>query len=79
VLTASATDAENDPMTYTWEQYDLTATSTFGPVSPTRTNGANFRSLMPTTSPTRYFPKLSNVLNGVLVSTADWETVSNVT
>ncbi|HCN48852.1 MAG TPA: propanediol utilization protein [Chryseobacterium sp.] len=77
VLTASATDAENDPMTYTWEQYDL-ATSTFGPVSPNRTNGANFRSLMPTTSPTRYFPKLSNVLNGVLVSTADWETVSNV-
>ncbi|WP_185290728.1 reprolysin-like metallopeptidase [Chryseobacterium lactis] len=77
VLTASATDAENDPMTYTWEQYDL-ATSTFGPVSPNRTNGANFRSLMPTTSPTRYFPKLSNVLNGILVSTADWETVSNV-
>lgn len=77
VLTTSATDAENDPMTYTWEQYDL-ATSTFGPVSPNRTNGANFRSLMPTTSPTRYFPKLSNVLNGILVSTADWETVSNV-
>lgn len=77
VLTASASDAENDPMTYTWEQYDL-ATSTFGPVSPTRTNGANFRSLMPTTSPTRYFPKLTNVLNGVLTSTQDWETVSNV-
>lgn len=77
VLTASATDAQNDPMTYTWEQYDL-ATTTFGPVSPTRTNGANFRSVMPTVSPTRYFPKLSNVLEGTLTSTQDWETVSNV-
>jgi hypothetical protein len=77
VLTASATDAQNDPMTYTWEQYDLTA-SAFGPVSATRNNGANFRSIMPTTSPTRYFPKLSNVINGTLTSTADWETVANV-
>ncbi|PXW18236.1 MULTISPECIES: reprolysin-like metallopeptidase [unclassified Chryseobacterium] len=77
VLTASATDAQNDPMTYTWEQYDL-ATSAFGPVSATRNNGANFRSLMPTNSPTRYFPKFTNVLNGTLTSAADWETVSNI-
>ncbi|PIF46164.1 putative secreted protein (Por secretion system target) [Chryseobacterium sp. 52] len=77
VLTASAADAQNDPMTYTWEQYDLAGT-TFGPVSATRNNGANFRSLIPTNSPTRYFPKLSNVLNGTLSSTQDWETVSNV-
>lgn len=77
VLTASATDTQNDPMTYTWEQYDL-ATSAFGPVSATRNNGANFRSLMPTTSPTRYFPKFTNVLNGTLTSPADWETVSNI-
>lgn len=77
VLTASATDTQNDPMTYTWEQYDL-ATSAFGPVSATRNNGANFRSLMPTTSPTRYFPKFTNVLNGTLTSAVDWETVSNI-
>lgn len=77
VLTASATDTQNDPMTYTWEQYDL-ATSAFGPVSATRNNGANFRSLMPTTSPTRYFPKFTNVLNGTLTSPTDWETVSNI-
>lgn len=77
VLTASATDTQNDPMTYTWEQYDL-ATSAFGPVSATRNNGANFRSLMPTTSPTRYFPKFTNVLNGTLTSASDWETVSNI-
>lgn len=77
VLTASATDTQNDPMTYTWEQYDL-ATSAFGPVSATRNNGANFRSMMPTNSPTRYFPKFTNVLNGALTSAADWETVSNI-
>lgn len=77
VLTASATDAQNDPMTYTWEQYDLAA-STFGPVSATRTNGANFRSLMPTVSPTRYFPLLSTVLNGSVSNIAGWETVSTV-
>ncbi|MDR4894228.1 MULTISPECIES: reprolysin-like metallopeptidase [unclassified Chryseobacterium] len=77
VLTASAADTQNDPMTYTWEQYDLT-TSAFGPVSATRNNGANFRSIMPTNSPTRYFPKLSNVLNGTLTSAVDWETVSNI-
>ncbi|RXM51033.1 MULTISPECIES: reprolysin-like metallopeptidase [unclassified Chryseobacterium] len=77
VLTASATDAENDPMTYTWEQYDL-ASVTFGPVSDTHNNGANFRSLKPTTSPTRYFPALTTVLNGTLVDIPGWETVSNV-
>ncbi|ATL75913.1 propanediol utilization protein [Chryseobacterium piperi] len=77
VLTASAVDAENDPMTYTWEQYDLTS-SAFGAVNAARNNGANFRSLMPSASSTRYFPKLSNVLNGFLTSTQDWETVSNV-
>ncbi|KMQ64888.1 propanediol utilization protein [Chryseobacterium angstadtii] len=77
VLTVAAADTQNDPMTYTWEQYDLAGTP-FGPVSATRNNGANFRSLMPNASPTRYFPKLSNVLNETLTSTQDWETVSNV-
>lgn len=77
VLTAAATDTQNDPMTYTWEQYDVSTTQ-FNNVDATRTNGANFRSLSPTASPTRYFPKLSSVLNGTLTSTQDWETVSNV-
>lgn len=77
VLTASAADTQNDPMTYTWEQYDI-ATTKFNNVDANRTNGANFRSLMPTNSPTRYFPKLSSVLNGNLTNAQDWETVSNV-
>nr|WP_315034325.1 zinc-dependent metalloprotease family protein [uncultured Chryseobacterium sp.] len=77
VLTASAADAQNDPMTYTWEQYDIAATK-FNNVDANRNNGANFRSLLPTDSPTRYFPKLSSVLNGNLTNAQDWETVSNV-
>jgi hypothetical protein len=77
VLTANATDAQNDPMTYTWEEYDISATK-FNSVSAARNNGANFRSLPPIVSPSRYFPKFSNVLNGTLSSTQDWETISNV-
>lgn len=77
VLTAQATDAEGDPLTYTWEQYD-NATTAVTTVTGNNTTGALFRSLLPTTSPTRYFPKLSSVLAGKLTIPADWETVSNV-
>nr|WP_314495472.1 zinc-dependent metalloprotease family protein [uncultured Chryseobacterium sp.] len=77
VLTASATDPQGDPMTYTWEQFDSASTSVTG-VTGNNLTGALFRSLIPTTSPTRYFPKLSSVLNGNLTIPADWETVSNV-
>ncbi|MCK5440732.1 MAG: proprotein convertase P-domain-containing protein, partial [Maribacter sp.] len=54
--------------------------ATFGPTNP---SGANFRSQRPTTNPTRYFPKLSNVLTGDLTQTnpvanSAWETVSDV-
>ncbi len=77
VLTASATDAEGDPVTYAWEEYD-NASSSVTSVTGNNTSGPKFRSLMPTDNPTRYFPKLSSVLNGVLSSASDWEAVSNV-
>jgi len=76
VLTASATDAENDPMTYTWEQID-NADETIDKYNiGTTDTGASFRSFNPTTSPTRYFPKLESVINGYLDNSNDtWESV----
>lgn len=78
VLTGTVTDPENDPMTYTWEQFDG-ASAPVTAVTGNNTTGALFRSWLPsTTGNTRYFPKLSSVLNGNLTVPADWETVSNV-
>jgi len=77
VLTANATDSENNPLTYSWEEYDL-ATSPVTTVMDNNTNGAKFRSLPPSNLPYRYFPKLSTVIGGNLSSGADWESVSNV-
>lgn len=76
-LTAIATDPENNPLTYTWEQFN-SATSPSTNVDPTSTTKPIFRSVLPSTSPIRYFPRLSEVLNGNLTSQANWETVSNV-
>jgi len=77
VLTANATDSENNPLTYSWEEYDL-ATSPVTTVMDNNTNGAKFRSLPPSNLPYRYFPKLSTVIGGNLSSAAGWESVSNV-
>ncbi|SHF27635.1 Por secretion system C-terminal sorting domain-containing protein [Chryseobacterium arachidis] len=79
VLTASATDPENDPMTYTWEEVDNTNVVINKTNIGTTATGATFRSLSPTSSPTRYFPKLESVLNGFLDNSNNtWESVSQV-
>ncbi|MFD2100591.1 reprolysin-like metallopeptidase [Flagellimonas iocasae] len=83
VLEGVATDPDvGDVLTYTWEQINdgVVTTNTFGPNNP---SGANFRSLPPTTEPARYFPRLSEVVQGNLsqVSPAEndaWETVSDI-
>ncbi|MBK1898129.1 reprolysin-like metallopeptidase [Chryseobacterium paridis] len=79
VLTASATDAENNPMTYTWEEMDDASVVINKNNLGTTSTGASFRSIAPSTNPTRYFPKLSSVLAGVLNnSNNQWESVSMV-
>ncbi len=78
VLTAQATDAEGNPMTYTWEQVDNATSTTSISNLGNLTNGPSFRSWTGTDNPTRYFPKLSTVMAGNLKNNADWEAVSTV-
>jgi len=63
MLTGTASDSNGDALTYTWEQMDV-QNSTISNPSATKTTGPAFRSYSPTTSPVRYFPKMSSVLNG---------------
>ena len=74
ILRASASDANNDALTYCWEQTN-TNISTQPPVSSS-TGGPNFRSRTPTTSGNRYMPVLSSVIAGSLTPT--WEVVPSV-
>ena len=68
-LTGSATDADGDPITYCWEQNDnSTASGAASVASATKTNGPNWLSFSPTSSPTRICPKLDRILAGQLFS-----------
>jgi len=68
-LTGSATDADGDALTYCWEQNDnSTVSGTSSVASITKASGPNWISFMPTSSPTRYFPKLATILAGLNVS-----------
>ncbi|MDR6405835.1 MULTISPECIES: reprolysin-like metallopeptidase [Chryseobacterium] len=79
VLTANVTDPENNPMTYTWEEIDNASVVINKTNLGTTTTGASFRSVAPSTTPTRYFPKLESVLNGILDNSGNtWEAVSQV-
>lgn len=68
-LEVEASDADGDALTYTWEQLN-NEISTQPPVQ-FNTQGPNFRSVAPSTSPRRYFPNLPTVLAGDLSNT--WE------
>ncbi|MCZ2299477.1 MAG: M12 family metallo-peptidase [Chitinophagales bacterium] len=60
MLTGSATDVDGGVLSYSWEQIDAGT-------SAGNWNSGNkpfFRSFMPTLSPTRYFPKMDDILNG---------------
>lgn len=75
VLKGNGTDANGDALTYCWEQTNPGAT-TASPSATSTASNPNFRSVRPSTSPNRYMPSLSNVLNGNLTSA--WEMIPSV-
>lgn len=68
VLNGNASDADNDLLTYTWEQFDngniVGATSNLDELNHDNGNNPLFRSYSPVNSAKRYFPQLSGVLTG---------------
>ncbi len=72
ILTATASDPNGHPLSYTWEQLDL---GPAGVPAPSNTQGPMFRSYLPSTSPVRYFPSLSSVINN---TSSPWEVLPNV-
>ncbi|MES2409884.1 MAG: zinc-dependent metalloprotease family protein [Bacteroidota bacterium] len=73
MLTATATDANGDALTYNWEEMDNQSTSAVP--SATKTSGVNFRSYNSTTTPTRYFPRMASVLTGATTTAGSELTV----
>lgn len=71
-LTATGSDPNGHPLTYCWEQIDLGPAGV--PVS-TNTTGPMFRSRPPSASPTRYFPRLEDVVSG---AATPWEVLPSV-
>ncbi|GEO12067.1 reprolysin-like metallopeptidase [Segetibacter aerophilus] len=60
-LTGSASDADGDPLTYSWEQVNVGAL--FGDWNKPLGDAPIFRSFTPVTTPRRFFPQLSDLVN----------------
>ncbi len=73
MLTADAIDTDGDPLFYCWEQWDPEA----APMPPQSTNtaGPMFRTFFPEPSPTRYFPRLLDLVSN---TDFDWEELPSV-
>ncbi len=69
-LTGSATDPENDPITYCWEQNDVHGgqTAANSVAYATKPVGPNWLSFPATVSGTRLCPRLSTILAGLLIT-----------
>jgi len=64
VLTGQATDAENDVLTYSWEQFDL-GTASASKLEAQTDEGSRplFRNFVPKPTASRSFPKLADLVN----------------
>ena len=74
ILKAVASDVNNSNLTYCWEQTNNEIA--VQPPLASNSNGPNFRSIFPTSSPERYFPLLSSVVDNNITPT--WEVIPSV-
>ena len=65
-LTATATDANNDPLTYSWEELDLGPAGNLTMPQVTGETPPLFRSWLPVANGTRYFPRLAELVNNTV-------------
>jgi hypothetical protein len=68
-MTATASDANGDALTYDWQEYDLGAPA-LNAANNSDSDGQErpiFRPYLPTTDPTRTFPRLQYILNNANV------------
>lgn len=77
VLRGIATDPDGlESLTYNWSQNDPEVAPNASSPQSTWTQGPLYRSILPTVSPNRYMPKLSDVVAGNLTPT--WEVTPSV-
>lgn len=80
VLSASATDADGNALTYSWEEFDSgVARPLSGTGSTDNGAGALFRVFPPVNSAQRTFPRMADVLSGVPTPGERLPTVTGVT
>ncbi len=63
VMSGTAVDPDGDTLTYGWEEFDLPTAAGPAPPNPGYVVPPYFRSFDPTTSPSRTFPRLSDIVN----------------
>ncbi|RTQ46264.1 hypothetical protein EJV47_22305 [Hymenobacter gummosus] len=75
-LTATATDANGDALTYSWEQLNLGSAASLTDPQVANDNVPLFRSFTATSSPTRTFPRLSAIISNNIPSDERLPTVT---
>lgn len=70
-LTATGFDPDGDPLSFCWEQADVSNAEDFIVPDPFATSGPLFRSFLPQALPTRFFPSFDKMIDGELRS--KWE------